>query len=1147
MTKRKSKNLNSKAEHSASETDAKLDNNNKKLEVSSEENGDSRPSSSQPPVKKSRQTKNMPLPTVEEMKEYKEIENLHHSSLFRMQIKELLHEMKLTFNKSVRVKKCIEQLKITLLNLPQGEKYQLTEQHWLEDINICLPLIQNPRKVRGMFCFYPPKSVNIIGSFLQGTAIKNKSKVDVAVEMPQKFYQMKDFMNHRYVRKRALYLVTLAKHLKEQSFVEEEMNFTYHHGDHFKPILIISLKDSKGKCCQVHIHAVPAPETFQMSRFSFSKNNVRNTWFYNNTIEDKVNDEQLSPTALHNMSVMSDIVMLNNFESVEDALGFDNSQLKDGILLLKIWLHQRQLPEGYGAFSTYIMTMFVIYLLIKKKLSKLMSSYQIFRTTLYNLAHSDWIRKGISLVPTEKMQDSNISKIEEFNEFFDVVFVDFTGYLNLTANMTQFTYLEARQEASITLKALDSQQSDTFETVFMKNVPFHLRYDEIFHILDLLPFEKEAKKSEFSQRFLDLGGHYIHTMTSSVTSFIQKMLNKRINQIQMKPITYSEWSVSKSPPWVSQITVLTFGISIVEEYAYSVIEKGPAANLPEAKEFQKFWGEKSELRKFKDGTICEAVLWTEGTTMADKRNICSKIISYMLNKAYSISSKYIYITENQFNSVLVEYSQKENSATGEEENLKIISAYDKMCKILRKCDLPIEIKDIQSISPTLRFAEVFPAKLVQNSTYYKKLDKRLVPNPEKPCPSVCPYFTVFCIMGISKRNIEDLNTLKRLKALNHLQLQQALWKDFYLPMSCNQEFLDVLLDGYVFRIKMCFSKEIDLLKPTINTSVHSDASLALWGQMRLLPKLTSHLHSLGQQHGSYSSTVRLAKRWVSSQMLLGYIPEVAVELIVANLFISPEPYQRPKSPVTGFCRFLQFLSTFDWETTPLFVNLNEEFSAADVVEITKKFNTSRESLPSMCICTPIDVENSSFWTQDSPNWMILNRLHAISQQTLSILDQKLMQPKQQDDFKVIFRMSLEPFDVVLYLKASQLARSGQSVDTKFNSNKDKQELLTNDLPVVAYEPDQLFLRDLKNAFSDIALFFNDCYGSNVIGIVWKPNIFNSKPFKVSECNMHIVLSDNECTKQIQTVPNIEAIIEDIKIMGKGILHDIKIKTHSLLT
>ena len=53
---------------------------------------------------------------------------------------------------------------------------------------------------------------------------------------------MKDFMNHRYIRKRALYLVTIAKHLKGQSFIEDEMKFTYHHGDHFKPILVISLK-----------------------------------------------------------------------------------------------------------------------------------------------------------------------------------------------------------------------------------------------------------------------------------------------------------------------------------------------------------------------------------------------------------------------------------------------------------------------------------------------------------------------------------------------------------------------------------------------------------------------------------------------------------------------------------------------------------------------------------------------------------------------------------------------------------------------------------------------------------------------------------------------------------------------------------------
>ena len=75
-------------------------------------------------------------------------------------------------------------------------------------------------------------------------------------------------------------------------------------------------------------------------------------------------------------------------------------------------------------------------------------------------------------------------------------------------------------------------------------------------------------------------------------------------------------------------------------------------------------------------------------------------------------------------------------------------------------------------------------------------------------------------------------------------------------------------------------------------------------------------------------------------------------------------------------------------------------SDAAVVEITKAFNTSRESLPSMCICTPVDVESPSFWTQNNPNRTILNRLRVISQQALSILDKKLTQPKQQNDFKV---------------------------------------------------------------------------------------------------------------------------------------------------
>lgn len=62
--------------------------------------------------------------------------------------------------------------------------------------------------------------------------------------------------------------------------------------------------------------------------------------------------------------------------------------LRDGIILLKIWLRQRDLNKGYDGFTNHIVTMFVIYLLRIKKLNTFMSSYQIVRNV--------WICLGIS-------------------------------------------------------------------------------------------------------------------------------------------------------------------------------------------------------------------------------------------------------------------------------------------------------------------------------------------------------------------------------------------------------------------------------------------------------------------------------------------------------------------------------------------------------------------------------------------------------------------------------------------------------------------------------------------------------------------------------------------------------------------------------
>lgn len=77
------------------------------------------------------------------------------------------------------------------------------------------------------------------------------------------------------------------------------------------------------------------------------------------------------------------ITLKTNEESKKLIKEYPN--IRDGIILLKIWLCQRELIRGHNAFTGYVITMYVIYLLRTKKLNTFMSSYQIIRNVWNNL------------------------------------------------------------------------------------------------------------------------------------------------------------------------------------------------------------------------------------------------------------------------------------------------------------------------------------------------------------------------------------------------------------------------------------------------------------------------------------------------------------------------------------------------------------------------------------------------------------------------------------------------------------------------------------------------------------------------------------------------------------------------------------------
>lgn len=78
---------------------------------------------------------------------------------------------------------------------------------------------------------------------------------------------------------------------------------------------------------------------------------------------------------------------------------------------------------------------------------------------------------------------------------------------------------------------------------------------------------------------------------------------------------------------------LTVSFLIDPDAAHSLLDRGPPADDADAAQaFRQFWGDgKSNLRRFMDGGICEAVVWG-GDTVCRKRDVLSQIIPYILKR-----------------------------------------------------------------------------------------------------------------------------------------------------------------------------------------------------------------------------------------------------------------------------------------------------------------------------------------------------------------------------------------------------------------------------------------------------------------------------------------------------------------------------------
>ncbi|EDO40309.1 predicted protein [Nematostella vectensis] len=1100
--------------------------------------------------------------TSEELGELKETEQLFHSSLIRLQIKELIEEIQIK-KKNEALEDTLHALNEVLLAIPDGKKeYELSDMSWLPR-KVVFPLPPTPSPVKGKFKFLKPAAVNIVGSYQLKTAIKPSFNVDVSINMPKECFQDKDYLNMRYLHKRAAYLCVVAHHvIKSKLF--QTVRFVNTDGDILRPVLSLKPKGKAGKNCTVRIHPVISNEVFKLQRLAPNKSNVRLNWLF-----PEASSSSVLPTPHYNSLILRDMVLGGHLRCLFQCMN-DCPSAREAIMLLSVWLRQRELDEGQGGFSRFLVSMVIAHLHTTRKINSYMSSYQIVRIFLQFISSSDWTT-CTAMKKDQNSDENNLPSLSCHHAAFDVVFVDPSGYLNLCANVSKSTYYRVRHEAKLSFHLLDDRFVDGFYAMFMKPVPFMQKFDQCFSLANIECLKNVTERVELQPSILSHAGDWVPVAVSWLVELLHKGLGKRAEMIYVKPSACKEWSVRENPPTLQQDSV-TIGLILDTDHSDSILDYGPPGdNTLEAAIFREFWGSKSELRRFKDGSILEAVVWPSSSA-GERRTVCERIIKYLLNRHGKVEPEMVRFVSSQLDCLLQrnngtsttpsESQQAPTSSsiqgTGEESMSLVIKAYDSLCKDIRGLELPLAVHSLQGISPIFRGAEVHPpnpcisSPQSKNSHQDKENNRNMASSVALPTdskvPPWCPVMTVLLQFETSGKWPDDLAAIKHVKAAFHIRLAQQLKEKLGLVAATSPTCVDVVKDGFVFRVKIVHYREMVLLQEPgdeIDSHLRQSQAVAMEKEIVWLPALTSTLHGIQQQFVAYSGCVRLAMRWVCSQLLFSHIPSECVELLVASLFLSPAPLTPPHSALCGFMRFLHVLATCDWKTTPIIVNFNNDLTAENYQEISSKFSSNRAHLPPLFISTPKDRFDSK-WTRNAPSSMILQRVRVLAQESYNVMKETL-ESTEPPDLKPIFRPPIDGYDVIITLHSRMLPRRDEAVDVdkplkkKAHSARNK----ADELPVVDFDPAECYLRELREAFSDIALFFHDPHGGDMIAVLWRPNALSPALFKVLHAEYKAPVKESLTSSKKRTAhaptvePNIPAILEDFKIIGEGLVKSVQ--------
>ncbi|GAB7361344.1 hypothetical protein MBLNU230_g1400t1 [Neophaeotheca triangularis] len=1053
------------------------------------------------------------------------------SNAFKLQVDELLEQIRPKHGaKEAAIDEALHSLRTAIGQIPAREPLPVEDAERAllkEKVVTPFPQPRPPKDAKYKLAYAKPANINVAGSYILNTSSRTKPVVeaDMVVTMPSSLFQEKDYLNLRYFYKRAYYLGSLAAGLKSsQKGIAVEYGLL--HDDSLRPILIARpVEPKKGKDSkpapkwQINIILSVGSDVFSPEKLQPHKNCVR---------ESDQSAEDQSPTPRYNASLRSDMLVASYLKLLH-ATANSCSAFRDVCLLGSTWLRQRGFGANIptGGFGNFEWSALIAILLQsggpggKPMLSEGYSSYQLFKANLQLLASKD-LSKQAFIVGGEE------STIKPLGDGFPIVW-DGARQHNLLFKMTPSSYRLLRHEAQSTLKMLNDQLFDGFESTFIRRIDHvYYRYDTVMQLPALSAVQKSQKSSEDAH--------------AKLYEVLKRGLGDRTTLVSIQPPAVKSWPVNAAKPASSSDAVITVGFAVNPENVSRTVDHGPSADSKaEAASFRQFWGEKAELRRFKDGSIHESLIWAgEG-----EHTVLEQVVRYVLWRHFGTEpATKATFSGNNFANLL-------RQPHGTAPYQPIMEAFKKLESDIRGLDgMPLTVRQISPADSQLCYSSVAPPGS---------------PGKQPRMPANC----VIQFEG-SGRWPDDLQAIQRTKIAFLLKTSELLHEannEIESRIGLENEDRDILNQAYLditysesasFRLRIHHEREQTLLErqvksPTIDPRSKELAATGLAAYKRgyiAAPAHTQALARLCNHHQALSGSIRLLKKWFASHLLQNHFAPALIELLAAQTFTQPWPYSAPATPQIAFLRTLAFLARWDWRTAPLIVNLSptgsDNLTPSTVQTIRTNFEAWRSVDPALnrlAIFAASSVDTSgATWTDNStPAPVVAGRMSALARAACSEIEAQALHLQPE----ALFNSPLSDFDFTIHLNPTAVA-GGKKTAAKKQAFKNLDMEATVDSKLLGFDPAAAFLSELEVLYGQSVLFFSGGGERAVLAGLWMPGVQRRRGWKVNLAfNTRPVLKGKEEAEgtevEAEAEVNREAVLSEIGVLGGELVRGVELR------